>query len=60
MKETLCPMGIGLITNIYCSNRCEWFNNPDNGCTLKSILIEIIKLNERISDVNNSPRGGKS
>lgn len=45
---------------VYCAEKCALYIEADKGCTFRSILLEIIKLQERLSDVSNCCRGGKT
>lgn len=54
MENKFCPFKLGR----ECTATCGWFDETNNGCIVKSIVIELVKLNERLEDA--SPRRGES
>ena len=57
-----CPLNAGINNNAQrmneCSNHCEWFDSNNNGCVIRTVVNELIRLNERIEDACS--RGGES
>ncbi len=59
--KLICPLidkRLDIPTTCYIE-RCQLWDDGNKCCSLKSISIELIKLNEGIRDVSTSPRGGK-